>query len=894
MQLSEFRFLSGPNMIASRSGALFVFGALDLQARLDAQRLQVWLSPLVGLPLPPDLPWQEPFSRLAPALLLAFTSFSRLHGAHTRSWPVGAAGLAIWLPVDDRASAELAAALLCALVSAVAQGGGPAAGVGPGADGAAADAVVGAELNRLWRELYARRWNQTHAHLARAAERLAVPWDRFDRGGQQILQLGQGRRRRLFHETTTDRAPVLSLGCRNKALLHELLDGRGIPLPRQRRVTALEEAQAAAAAIGWPVVLKPERGGKGQRVWVGLADAAALERAWHANGGGTADPQLVQQQLHGHDHRLLVSGGSLLAVAQRLPAMVVGDGHHGLRQLIAALNADPRRGVGYERLMNRVPVDARLFALLSEQGLDLESVPGAGVCVQLSRTANISQGGTAVDRTDRIHPDNRRLAEDVALLLGADVVGLDVMTADISRSWRDGGLFLLEANLSPGLRPHLLADPHCEIAERLVSQWMGSAEASRIPVALVTGSAGKTTTTRLLSHLLSSEGQVVASVTSTGVQVGDQVLAAGDHAGGGAVRHCLRDPRVDVVVGEVARGGLLKSGLKIAEADVCAVLNVLDNHIGIDGLRDRGDLARVKSIVARAARSLLVLNADDPLVLSMRPQPAGDAASGSAQAGAQAMAPALALVSRAPGCAAWQAHRAAGHLAALYSFDPQADLEIWQEGGLLLSFPLRAIPAAEEGAVGSLAVTAAFAALMALGLGLSAETIASRLRSFGEQPQHRLGRFQPLVDHPFQVILAWADGAQAVASLSSYALRATREKAARKVLLLTCEDNRPDAYIRRCGEAAWGFDRVICCSARERRNRAVGDVAALLAEGVGRLTTPRPEILLAETEEDGLPLLAAGLQSGDFAVICSFETLWLPAALQQALHAHSPVFRQAS
>lgn len=878
MQLSDFRFLSGPNLLANRSGALCVFGNVDPQIYLSAERLRRWLEPLHGLALPAELPWQQPISQLAGPLLLAFTQYSRLLEAPASSWPIGPEAFGLWLPVDDRTSAELATALLCRLVSA-----------GLAADRTGADNTVRPALSQLWQQLFAQRWNQTHAHLARAAERLGVPWDRFDRGGNQILQLGQGRRRRLFHETVTDNAPVLAMGCRNKALLHQILAGRGIPLPRQRRVTSLEQAQEAAIAIGWPVVLKPEKGGKGQQVWVGISNATALEQAWHINRGSSESPQLVQQLLQGHDHRLLVSGGSLLAVAQRLPAHVRGDGRQSLRQLITALNGDPRRGVGYERLMNRIPIDARLIALLGQQGLGLDDVPAAGISVQLSRTANISQGGSAVDRTGQIHPDNRRLAEDVALLLGVDVVGLDVMTADISRSWREGGLHLLEANLSPGLRPHLLADPQSDLCERLVQQWMGPAEASRIPIALVTGSVGKTSTTRLLSHLLAGDGQVVASVTSTGVSIGDQLLAAGDHAGGGAIRHCLQDPRIDAVVGEVARGGLLKGGLQIPQADVTAVLNVLDNHIGIDGVRSRRDLAEVKAIVARAAQRLLVLNADDPLVLSMGNEIATANVAKANKAGRRQVA----LVSRAPGCAAWQAHRAAGHWAALYTTDPQGGLEIWHKGRELLALPLQSIPAAEAGAVGSLAVTAAFAALMACGLGLSVDTIATRLHSFGHLPQHRLGRFQRLLDHPFSVTLAWADGAEALASLSSYALRATRGREARKVLMLSCADNRPDPYIRRMGAAAWGFDVVICCSSRYRRNRHPDEVPRLLAEGVGSLTEPVPKLIVSQTEQEALIVLAGELRAGDFCVIRSFESHWLPGALHEAL-ARSHDARQVS
>ena len=685
-------------------------------------------------------------------------------------------------------------------------------------------------------------WNQTHAHLARAARQLGIPVDRLDRNGQQLLQLGQGCRLRLCRETLSDRTPLFAQWGSDKQSLQTLLRHRGIPLPTQMAVNALEPALAAAETIGWPVVLKPASGGKGRGVWVGLKNPEALRQAWQAQGDAGERPQLVQQYLQGADHRLLVMEGRLLAVAQRQPASLCSDGQRSLLDQITILNADPERGIAYERPRNRIPLDARLEQLLAEQGFTLATVPPAGTEVQLSRTANISQGGTAIDCSDRVHPDNRRLAEDIAQLIGADLVGLDMISRDLSVSWRAGGTWLLEANLSPGLRP----------------QWVGAGpRAGRIPTALITGSIGKTTTSRMLAHLLRSTGLRVGLTSSLGMELDGAVIACGDLAGGGPALQLLQDRRLEALVAEVARGGLLKAGLGIARADVGAVLNVLDNHVGSDGIHSRQDLARIKALVAQAADQLLVLNADDPLVLAM----------------AQNRDPeSIALVSQGAGSAAWQAHQRAGHLAVSYTSDPDGRITLHSQGRELLSLGLAEIPASDAGAIGSIAPAAAFAAALASGLGLEPVAILAGLRSYGLEPGHRRGRFEVLRREPWQVVLCSADGPQAVASLSNYALAATEQAPRRRLLMLSAPDNRSDAFLREVGEASWGFDLVICASWDQRRGRAAEEVPHLLADGIRSLGSGGPACLLGGLESEAVALLAAQIQPGDFCVVCSFES----------------------
>ncbi|QPN60726.1 hypothetical protein H8F24_04870 [Synechococcus sp. CBW1002] len=852
MKVARLRFLRKGNMQAPCSGAVIEFTGVDPAEELDAERLARWLTALpTSLRLSPA-DCQGPLVAVLPRLLLACSEHARLEQAPVRLLHQGPTTLCLWLPVDDPKAAKAVAALSIHIVEAVRRGNLP-------------DATT----TNHWNALRSRFWNQTHAHLARAANQLGIPFALVDKDWQRFLQLGQGCHLRLFHETLTDRTPLFARSATNKEALHNLLKHRGVPLPAQETVETLENALAAAERIGWPVVLKPASGGKGRGVWVGLSDPMELRQAWQSQEQSGEGRQLLQQNLTGADHRLLVVMGKLLAVAQRQPATLISDGLLPLHRQIAVLNADPERGVGYERLKNRVPVDGRLDLILGEQGFTLASVPPAGTRVQLSRTANISQGGTAIDCSARVHPDNRRLAEDIAQLIGTDVVGLDLISRDIGVSWREGGTWLLEANLSAGLRPHLLADPDTDLCQRIVRLWMGEhPQAGRIPIALITGSVGKTTTSRMLAHLLLDAGKRVGLCSSTGVELDGQLIKAGDLAGGGPAQWLLQDRRIEALVAEVARGGILMAGLGIESADVTAVLNVLDNHVGMDGIRSREDLARIKAVVAQAAEKLLVVNADDPLTLGM----------------AQNRDPAtVALVSEDPGCSAWHAHRRAGHLVASYSRERQGNIKLHHQDQQLLSIALREIPASDDGAVGTIATAAAFSAAQAIGLGLKADQIIQGLRNYGLKASHRRGRFEILMREPWQVVLTWADGPEAMASLSSYALAATEAEPCRRMLLCSAPDTRPDAFLQKVGQATWGFDLVVCAAWSERRNRTPDMVPALLAKGVRSLGPDGPAVLESGLESEAVALLAEQIRPGDFCVVSTFESEIMREKLLAAL-----------
>jgi cyanophycin synthetase len=456
--------------------------------------------------------------------------------------------------------------------------------------------------------------------------------------------------------------------------------------------------------------------------------------------------------------------------------------------------------------------------LLRRQQLSLHAVPALGQRVRLSDTANISQGGSAIDLTDAIHPDNRRMAEDVAQLLGVDVIGLDVISQDLKRSWREGQTWLLEANLSPGLRPHLVADPQTDLCHCLVRQWMGEPEDTRVPTVLITGSIGKTTTTRLLAHLLEGLDWTVGITSTTGLELGRTVLAEGDCAGGMGIQHLLTDPRTDAVVAEVARGGLQKIGLVVHEADLGVVLNVLDNHIGQDGIRSRQDLLRIKSLVARAATKALILNLDDPLVMEMA---------------LLTRAPQLILISEedSPNASRFRSHIEAGGSGALWKDGTQGRVRLFWDGAELSRFPVADWDNLTGGLVRGQVVAAAFALASAHWLGVPHSLCRRGLASFGSEPHHNPGRFQTLCTTPFHVVLCFASTSEALRDIGIWA-RCHVATVGRRHILLRGGAAWPDSRLKAFGNiAAQYFDVVVCARSENLFGRKPNEVQELLRLG---------------------------------------------------------------
>lgn len=601
MRVASCKQFEGASTFSDKPGCLIRFTITEPLRSIGITNTNAWLQ-MVASPFPMDVGEEcETFAELVVRILACLSQYTALHPEMPRLLLFKEGHLQIWASLDDYQASLITAELVCRCLQGVSE-----------------RKVPSNDDRGLWQRLFSRRWNQTHRHLALACEKLDIPCYRIDRHGQQFLQIGQGNRQRLVRETLTDQTSLFANKFTGKDSIHEILASSGVPLPRQRVVRTLEQALIAADSIGWPVVLKPVSSGKGRGVWVNLLAAAELESAWSANGGDNAPPQLVQQLLEGKDHRFLVSCGELMAVAIRKPSTLVGDGIHTVEQLLEELNADPRRGWGYEKIMNRVPIDQRLNKVLAEQGLDLISIPALDEQIILSLTANISQGGVAIDSTDQTHPHNRLLAVDIARLLNADVVGLDIMSNDVGKSWLEGGLWLLEVNLSPGLRPHLIGNPKTDLCSRLITQWCHTHADGRIPTITIVGGEDAQMPAEVLTSLLSYMGKRIASVDNKKAALHLEDAHPFPMVKRGLIKQFLLDPRVEGLVCSATFPTL------IAELDVNEVsYSVFPSHINsiIKGLEQSAIQQLVMRIIS-LTHDLVICLADDPSLHTMLTHPA--------------------------------------------------------------------------------------------------------------------------------------------------------------------------------------------------------------------------------------------------------------------------------
>ncbi len=697
--------------------------------------------------------------------------------------------------------------------------------------------------------------NQSTTALARAAHKHGVYFHRLFKPGQ-FLQLGQGKRLTRIMETSSDKTSLIGrMVSGDKLLTASLLKANGLPTADPRAVASLEQVKINAGQLGFPLVVKPRSLKKGKGVVVNIRDEkdllAAIKKVTALNAG-----VLIERHIEGDDHRLLVVGGKFVAAAKRFPAVVVGDGKSTVRQLVEKINQDPRRGMNFERLLEKIELDEEAQHCLAEKNLSVDSVLQKGQKVRLRGAANISRGGTSVDVTDDIHPDNRLMAERAACLVGLDVAGIDLLTPDIARSWRDIGCAILEVNSTPGLRPHLGSNPDRDVAAPIIEHYFPEGSDNRIPTVGITGSLGKTTTCHMVAAILSAAGLQVARSTTQGAWVGHERIKEGDVAGGISAALLMRDPSVEAGVFELARGGLVKFGMRIDSVDVGVVLNVQDNHLGLDGIETREELAGVKSLVVKNARKLAVLNADDPLCLAMRKV---------------ITAPALCLISAGPQNAELKKHQASGgfvgYLDRPDSDNSNGEMRLFQGRELIGSLPLKAITSTLGCRYRPAMMNALFAAAVAHGLGVAFETISEALCTFESTPEMNPGRMNFVDGLPYQLYITEADGPLAQGELAYFAKKSA--VLGKKFLLLCIVGNRPDTFIEEAAVAAAGaYDCFFCCDWDEDlRGRAQGEAAELLVKGLLHAGVEKERIVRAEGFDHALELLFSRLAEGDLVII---------------------------
>jgi cyanophycin synthetase len=589
------------------------------------------------------------------------------------------------------------------------------------------------------------------AALVHAAERRGIPWIRLNQ--QSLIQLGYGRNQQRVQATVTGRTPHIAVGIAgDKEETNRLLADLGLPCRAgagARRRRGRRRGRRRRLPRGGQALRRQPRPRRVDRPHDRRTRCATPSPSRRS----TPPSVLVESFIAGHDHRMLVVNGELVAVSKRVPGHVVGDGVHTVGQLVEQVNADPRRGIGHEKVLTQIRLDDQALSCLAALGYTPASVPPAGQEVMLRRTANLSTGGTATDVTDVVHPDNVEMAVRAIQAVGLDVGGVDFLTPDVTRSYKEIGGAICEVNAAPGFRMHMAPSEGRarDVAGKVIDMLFPPGTPATIPIAAVTGTNGKTTTARMLAHIHKMAGRRVGLTTTDGVYVDGQRTVEGDMTGPTSARMVLSDPAIDVAVLETARGGLLRAGMAARRVDVGAVLNVQPDHLGQKGIDTVEQLALVKRTVVEVATDTAVLNADDPLTARMA---------------AHTRAKHLCYVTMEPANRLVAEHvRAGGRAVALETGVNGQMITIYDRGAHIPLVWTHLIPAALDGRATFNVQNAMFAAAMAFSMGVRLEDIRHGLRTFTSTFYQAPGRLNVYEGHPFTVLFDYAHNANAVEAL---------------------------------------------------------------------------------------------------------------------------------
>jgi cyanophycin synthetase len=690
------------------------------------------------------------------------------------------------------------------------------------------------------------------ASLVKAAEERQIPWLRLNE--QSLIQLGHGKFQQRIQATVTGRTSYIAVElAQDKEETNKILANCGLPVPQQDLVRSADRAVRAAERLGYPVVTKPYNGNHGRGISIGLKTPDEV-RAGFAAAAEHSSSVIVETFLQGDDFRLLVVNGELIAATKRTPGHVVGDGQHSVKSLVETVNQDPRRGVGHEKVMTRIELDAQAEMMLGRVDMTVDSVPAAGQTVLLRSTANLSTGGTATDVTDIIHPDNREMAVRAVTAIGLDVGGVDFLCPDITESYKTVGGGICEINAAPGFRMHVAPSEGTprDAAGPVIDMLFPAGASSRVPIACVTGTNGKTTTARMLAHITKMAGHTPGLTTTDGVYIDGQRTVEGDMTGPVATRMVLADPKIDIAVLEVARGGLLRAGMGVPFVNVGAVLNVQSDHLGMKGINTLEELSEVKRIVVEVARDCAVLNADDNNVIRMS---------------AHTDAKHLCYVTINPQHAVVREHiRAGGRACALEAGVNGQMITLYDKGRHIPLMWTHLIPATLEGRAMHNVQNAMFAAAMAFSLDLKLDAIRQGLRTFDSTFFQAPGRMNVYDEHPFKVIFDYAHNAHAVGVMADLAQRL--DVRGRRIVVVAGPGDRRDEDIRDIALAVAGrFDHYICRRDDGLRGRAPDEVPKMIATVLRSKGVAEGAMTLIPDEQEAIDAALRMGQAGDLVLV---------------------------
>lgn len=692
------------------------------------------------------------------------------------------------------------------------------------------------------------RFGPSTGSIVEEAQNRGIPHIRLN--DQSLVQLGYGIYQRTIQATVTCKTGFIPTDvASDKLLCKQLLQTMGIPVPQGYKIRNEDEIGECIDLLGFPVAVKPLDSNHGKGITANINSLEGAVRAFKS-AKEYSRTVIIEKSLQGNDFRALVINNRLVAVAERIPALVTGDGRSTIRELIDIVNKDPRRGYGHEKILTQINIDGMTMRVLELKGYTPETVLKKGEVCYLKSTANISTGGTAIDRTDEIHPDNIFLFERIARIIGLDIAGIDIVAPDLSTSLMINGGGIIEVNAAPGFRMHLAPSEGLprNVAEPVVNMLFPPGEKYRIPIIAVTGTNGKTTTTRLIAHILKNIGRNVGFTTTEGVYIGNRMIQSGDNTGPVSAQMVLRDPTVEIAVLETARGGLLRAGLGFDGCDIGIVMNVTADHLGLKGINTLEEMARVKSIVAENVfkTGYAVLNADDKLVMNMREKIQAN----------------IALFSMDENNEFIKAHIKKGGIACVYEnnfitlLKGQWKLRVEKVINIPLTF----------GGKAAFMIQNVIAATLSSYIlhGVSIEDIKFGLNSFVPSETQTPGRLNLIDVGNFTVLVDFAHNPAGMEALSKFV-----EKLPNKVKtgIIGGTGDRRDEDIKNLGRAAAKMlTNIIIREDESLRGREKGVINQLVLEGV-KSEKPDIDVKIIEDEVEAINYVLKNAKKNDLIII---------------------------
>lgn len=663
------------------------------------------------------------------------------------------------------------------------------------------------------------------------AAKRGIPFIRLNK--QSLVQLGYGVNQKRIRATIASTTSNIAVDiASNKEETKMLLEAAEIPVPKGTVVRTEEGLKYAIEKFGYPLVIKPIDGNHGKGNTTNITKWEHALKAFHSAKEYNRSV-IVEKFIRGVDFRCLVINYKFICAALRTPASVVGDGKSSIQALIDEVNKDPRRGYGHEKVLTQITVDQSTEKMLEEKGYTLETVPKKGELVLLKSTANLSTGGTSTDVTDEVHPANIFMCERIAKIIGLDICGIDIMAPDLKTPVTENGGAILEVNAAPGFRMHIEPAEGLprNVAEPVVDMLFPKGSAGRIPIIAITGTNGKTTTTRLTAHIAKSANKKVGYTTSDGVYIQNQLMMKGDCTGPVSSAFVLKDPTVDFAVLECARGGILKSGLAFQNCEVAIVTNVAADHIGLGGITSVKEMSKVKAVVPETVfrHGYAVLNADDDLVYKMKNELSCN----------------VALFSMDENNPRIRKHCEAGGLATVFE---NGFISILKGTWKIRVMNVKDIPLTYEGkAIHN--VQNCLAAVLAVYLfrDITIEDIRSALTSFVPSSIQTPGRMNFFQFKNFTVLADFAHNPHGLKLLCDFISKLDYPT---RIGVISGTGDRRDEDIRELGEiSARHFDEIIIRCDKNLRGRTADEIINLLKEGINNVNTSIPTMVIPNEDE---------------------------------------------